>query len=92
MDLTSITIGGDTTGAPGTYTFTTSYLPSGASYPITYTWDDGGTGTLSIRSLGVGTHTLAVTATNCTAARVTNTHPVVIRGYIYLPLVLRSYP
>ncbi|MCP4541842.1 MAG: PKD domain-containing protein [Chloroflexi bacterium] len=92
VDLDSVTIAGDTSGAPGTYTFTTSYLPFDASIPITYTWDDSGYADTSIRSLGTGPHTLMVTATNpCTAAPVTDDHRIVISGYdIYLPIVMRN--
>ena len=95
VNLTGITIAGDTSGASGNYTFTTSYQPTYASTPISYLWDDGGASATSIRSLGVGAHTLMVTATNCTFAMVTGTHEIVISGGehdIYLPLVMRSYP
>ena len=78
VDLTSITIAGATTGYPGVYTFTTSYLPQNATPPIAYVWDNGDNTATSIRTLGVGTHTLMVTATNCTTALVTDTHPIVI--------------
>jgi uncharacterized repeat protein (TIGR01451 family) len=78
VDLTSVTIHGETSGAPGTYTFTTSYEPFDASETISYAWDDGGSASSSVRSLGVGTHTLTVTATNCSSAQVTDTHTIVI--------------
>ena len=78
VDLTRITIAGATTGYPGVYTFTTSHQPSNATLPIAYAWDDGGTAATSVRTLGVGTHTLTVTATNCTTALVTDTHTIVI--------------
>jgi uncharacterized repeat protein (TIGR01451 family)/fimbrial isopeptide formation D2 family protein len=95
VDLSSITIAGSTSGYPGVYTFTTSYEPIYASLPISRTWDDDGTGTVSVRTLGAGTHTLAVTATNCfalgTPALVTDTHQIKIAAYhIYLPSVLRN--
>ncbi|MCP4541841.1 MAG: PKD domain-containing protein [Chloroflexi bacterium] len=90
--LDSVTIAGDTSGEPGAYTFTTSYLPLDASEPITYTWDDAGQADTSARTLVAGTHALTVTAVNpCTAVPVINTHEIVISGYkIYLPLVLRN--
>jgi hypothetical protein len=78
VDLTDVTIYGPTSGYPGVYTFTTDYEPFDASTPISYTWDDGGTAATSVRSLGVGTHTLMVTATNCTTALVTDVHQIVI--------------
>jgi len=78
VDLTRITIAGDTAGYPGVYTFTTSHQPWNATPPIAYAWDDGGTAATSVRTLGVGTHTLTVTATNCTTALVTDTHTIVI--------------
>jgi hypothetical protein len=94
VSLDSITIGGATSGAPGTYTFTTIYEPLDASIPITYAWDNGDTAATSIRPLSVGTTTLMVTATNiCTTVPVTDTHAIVISsiGYdVYLPLVMRN--
>jgi carboxypeptidase T len=80
VDLTGISIDGPSSGAPGYYTFTTSYEPLSATLPISYTWDSGDTGDTSIRALGVGTHTLVVTATNCGGAVVTDTHTVVVEG------------
>jgi carboxypeptidase T len=93
IDLSEIAIAGDTIGEPGTYTFTTSYEPPAATLPITYTWDNGDGTPTSVRALDVGTHTLAVTATNCAEALVTDTHTIVIGEpafYIYLPLVIKS--
>ena len=79
VGLDGITIEGATSGEPGSYTFDTGYEPFDASIPIIYTWDDGGDTASSIRSLGVGTHTLMVTATNsCTALPVTDAHEIVI--------------
>jgi hypothetical protein len=93
VDLTSITIESGTLVYPGTYTFTTSYLPSNASLPISYTWDNGDTSYFSVRDLGVGSHTLIVTATNCTTALVTDTLAIVISGYtLYLPAIMRDSP
>jgi hypothetical protein len=93
VDLTGITIAGPTSGEPGMYTFTTSYLPLDATPPIVYLWDNGDTMAGSVRALGVGSHTLVVTATNCASALVTDTHTIVITapaGYaIYLPVVYR---
>jgi hypothetical protein len=93
VDLTSITIRSGTLVYPGTYTFTTSYLPPNASLPISYTWDNGDTSYFSVRDLDVGSHTLMVTATNCTTALVTDTLEIVISGYtLYLPMVMRNSP
>ncbi len=93
-DLTGITIAGAIAGVPGMYTFTTSYEPADATPPIVYLWDNGDTTADSERTLGVGTHTLVVTATNCTSALVTDTHTIVITAppiyTIYLPLVYRA--
>ncbi len=82
VDLTGITIAGDTTGHPGVYTFTTSYQPPNSTRPITYTWNDSSTAATLARPLDVGTHTLTVTATNCAAALVTDTHTIVISPVI----------
>ncbi len=94
-DLAGIAIAGPTTGAPGIYTFATSYEPAGATPPIVYLWDNGDTSAESERTLGVGTYTLVVTATNCTSALVTDTHTIVITtpaSYtVYLPLVYRTW-
>jgi PKD repeat protein len=93
VDLSEITILGETAGLAGTYTFTTSYDPVDASLPITYTWDNGDASAVSVRALEVGTHTLTVTATNCADALVTDTHTIVIGEpgyYIYLPLVVKG--
>jgi hypothetical protein len=91
VDLTEITIHGDESGTPGVYTFTTSYEPPDATPPIAYLWNHGDDTAISIESLGVGTHTLMVTATNCTTALVTDTYIIVIQNRIYLPLVLRNH-
>jgi len=77
-DLTAITIAGATTGQPGTYTFTTTYEPTDATPPVAYLWDNGDTTPDSSRVLDVGNHTLVVTATNCAAALVTDSHTIVI--------------
>jgi PKD repeat protein len=93
VDLSRITILGETAGLAGTYTFTTSFDPPDASPPISYTWDNGDTGSVSVRALDVGTHTLVVTATNCADALVTDTHTIVIGEpgfYVYLPLVMKD--
>jgi hypothetical protein len=93
VDLSGITILGETAGLAGIYTFTTSYEPVDASLPISYTWDNGDASAFSVRALDVGTHTLVVTATNCADAVVTDTHTIVIGEpgfYIYLPLVMKD--
>jgi hypothetical protein len=54
---------------------------------------NGDTSSFSVRDLDAGTHNLMVTATNCTAALVTDTLTIVISGYdVYLPLVMRNSP
>ena len=80
VGLSDITITGESEGAPGVYTFTTGYEPPNASLPISYTWDDGGILATSVRALGVGVHTLMVTATNCGPAGplVTASHTITI--------------
>jgi PKD repeat protein len=93
VDLTDITIVGPQLGESGEYTFTTTYTPDGATLPIAYLWDDGSTLSTSTRALGVGVHTLTITATNCTAAQVIDTHVIHISEslqYIYLPVILRE--
>ena len=94
VDLSAITILGPLSGFTGIYTFHTSYEPLDASLPITYTWDDGGSAPTSIRTLGRGTHTLMITATNCATAVVTDTHTIVITSSaaVYLPLIYKGYP
>ena len=78
IDLTGITIAGPVSGVPGVYTFTTSYEPISATLPILYLWDNGDTASDSVRTLGAGSYTLAVTATNCTSAQVTDSHDIEI--------------
>jgi PKD repeat protein len=78
IDLTGITIAGPLSGTPGVYTFTTSYEPISATLPIVYLWDNGDTTADSLRTLGEGSYTLVVTATNCSAAQVTGTHDIEI--------------
>jgi hypothetical protein len=77
-----VTILGEVDGGPGTYTFTATYEPANASPAITFEWDNGDEDATSIRTLTVGTHTLAVTLTNClttaTAALVTDSHTIVL--------------
>jgi hypothetical protein len=96
VDLSGITISGETAGLTGTYAFTATYDPPDASLPISYTWDSGEASHISVRALEVGTHTLVVTATNCEMApeeAVTDTHTIVIGEsgfYIYLPLVVKD--
>jgi subtilisin family serine protease len=94
VDLSAITILGPLSGVTGIYTFHTSYEPTDASPPITYTWDDGGNAPTSTRTLGRGTHTLMITATNCATAVVTDTHTIVITSSaaVYLPLIYKDYP
>jgi hypothetical protein len=78
LDLTSITIAGPLSGVPGVYTFTTTYEPISATLPIVYLWDNGDTTADSVRTLGEGSYTLEVTATNCSAAQVTGSHDIEI--------------
>ena len=90
VSLAGITIVGETGGGPGVYTFGTVYEPTSATWPISYLWDNGDTVSTSIRSLSVGTYTLAVTATNCSTGMALDTHVVVIEHTIYLPVVFRD--
>lgn len=78
VGLEQVAILGASSGYPGIYTFTTHYTPAEATLPIDYLWDDDGTGSISIRNLDVGTHTLTVTAANCVEATATATHTLVI--------------
>ncbi len=87
VNLDSVTIGGQSTGTPGTYTFTTTYLPTGATLPFSYTWDNGDTTETSIRNLSLGTHTLMVTMTNA-CSTVTDTHTIVITDAVVCPTPL----
>ena len=80
---------GSTSGASGDYVFTTTLTPPDATLPVTYLWDNGDTTSTTLRSLVPGTATLTVTATNCAAASVTDSHTITILAYVYLPLVLR---
>jgi uncharacterized repeat protein (TIGR01451 family) len=93
VDLTDIAIKGDRMGYSSTYTFTTTYSPSNATLPISYTWDNGDITSTTVRTLDVGTHTLAVTATNCSDVLVTDTYTTTIMSShnIYLPLVLKKH-
>ncbi len=79
ISLTGVTIAGETSGYPGVYTFSTSYRPAGATPPISYTWDDGGSAGTSVRDLGVGAHTLLVTATNCLTRSVTASYTIEVQ-------------
>jgi PKD repeat protein len=94
VGLAAVAISGESSGVPGVYTFTTDYDPPDASWPITYTWENGDAAGTSIRFLDVGTHTLGVTATNCAGTEVTGAHTIVISPalgfYIYLPVVLKA--
>jgi hypothetical protein len=93
VEVVGVTIGGDTSGTPGIYTFTASLEPANASLPITWEWDNGDSTATSVRTLGEGVYTLMVTATNCTGAAVTDTHTIAIersRITFYLPLVVKS--
>jgi hypothetical protein len=91
VDLDTITITGSTSGTPGVYTFATSYAPTDATPPIAYLWDNGDTTSTTVRSLTGGTVTLKITATNCTAALVTDDHAIAITAYFYLPIVMRNH-
>jgi len=93
VEVVGVTIGGETGGAPGVYTFTASFDPPNASPPITFEWDNGDTAQATVRTLGEGIYTLVVTATNCTGAVVTDMHTIAIerpRLYYYLPLVVKN--
>ncbi len=77
VPLDAITISGPTTGQAGTvYNFGANYTPAGASTPVGYLWDDGGTGATSSRTFAApGIYTLVVTATNA-CSLVTGTHTI----------------
>ena len=93
VDVVGVTIGGETIGLPGVYTFTATLEPGDATPPITWQWDNGDSTATSVRTLDEGPHTLVVTATNCTGAVVTDTHTIAIEGprfYYYLPLLVKS--
>ncbi len=93
VDIVGVTIGGETSGAPGVYTFTAGFEPSDAGLPITFEWDNGDGTATSVRTLGEGVYTLVVTAANCTSAVVTDTHTIAIERpwfYYYLPLVVKN--
>jgi uncharacterized repeat protein (TIGR01451 family) len=78
VPVTGATIDGEDSGTPGTYSFIATYLPADATGPVVFLWENGDGAATSVRDLTVGTHTLAVTVTNCTDARATDTHAVVI--------------
>ncbi len=100
--LTGVSITGPTTGYTNTaYTFHAAPTPSGASTPITYTWDpapDSGqrTGSAIYTWAATGTQTITLTAENCDGSGSdadTYTITIQTRGNyrVYLPLVLRDY-
>ena len=91
--ITGVTISGPTSGDPNIdYAFSTSIVPSDATVPFTYLWDNGDTTPTSTRSLAPGAHTLAVTVTNCSGAGIaTGEHDITIRHKLYLPLVMRGH-
>jgi PKD repeat protein len=95
VGLTQVTILGPTMGVPGIYTFTTTYQPRDASLPITYTWDNGDLLPVSMRTLpDPGTYTLTVSASNCPAVQVDDTHTIDIllpSQKVYLPLIATGH-
>ncbi len=78
VGLESVDILGATYGPPGSYTFDAQYQPLGATPPIDYLWDDGGTGASSSRDLVTGTHFISVTASNCDGVMVSDVHMISI--------------
>ncbi len=105
--LDDVGIAGLPTGTVGTlYTFTATVSPSDATLPVTYTWEATGKASVIHIVYGItdtaaftwdvaGTRTVTVTAVNECEGAVSNTHVIIIESggrYIYLPLVLRSYP
>ncbi len=93
IGLSGITVLGPTGGEPGAYTFGTEYSPTEASLPIDYSWDNGDNTDSTMRVLGEGIHTLAVTATNCVDGLVTDTHEIIVSAptfWVYVPLVLKD--
>jgi len=64
-------------GKEGTYA--AGFLPSNATLPVTFTWDNGTVGpTANYRWYDQGTHTIAVTATNPCGLRVRTTYNVTV--------------
>jgi hypothetical protein len=77
--LTSVTINGPSSGAPGEYSFGSSHEPAGTLSPISYSWDNGDDTPTSTRILDVGVHILTLTATNCGGVVVvSDTHVITI--------------
>ena len=81
-------------------TFTATISPTGATAPITYTWNFGDGFTSTVTTAVVqhtytvsGTYSASVTAYNpCTPAGVVGQKPVLIEPRrVFLPLVLRNY-
>jgi len=92
--LRGVTISGQGTGYTGmACPFGAVSQPPGASEPIVYAWSpepDTGQGTASATYSwpNPGNENVTVTAGNC-GGPVSTTHAIVIKGRVYLPLVMR---
>jgi hypothetical protein len=96
VELTDATIAGPAelmVDESGTYTVT--WEPPNATPPIDIEWSNGITEPTAIFSFTLpGTHTIAVSVTNCTEVTVVDTFDVVViqpMTYIYLPIVAKNF-
>jgi hypothetical protein len=92
--LTAVNITGLTIGEPGVaYTFTAEITPLTASRPITYTWDNGGSTSISVRTFEAsGDNQISVSVSNACSGPLTANHSITIiqeLEKIYLPLIRR---
>lgn len=81
VPVQTVEILGETEGLPDTYTFDTEVMPSDASAPLTYSWNNGDTTASSTRDLGAGEHEVKVTVCNCDNECISDDHIITIRGY-----------
>lgn len=102
VPLSSVSINGSSYGfVNAAYTFSAAISPTGATQPITYTWDPApasgqGTSTASYTWAITGTYTLTVTASS-SLGHVSDTHTMTIAAEpdpdeglrVYLPLIRR---
>ena len=90
--LEGLTIAGPVSLVPGeTGVYTATYLPVGATFPVTVTWDNGTVGATAVYSWTMpGTYTLTATAVGpCNQVRGIRTVEVRARAYrFYLAVVL----
>ena len=96
--ITSVTIGGPTTGDKNTdYVFTATVQPSNATLPIDYAWSSTnlvsgqGSANATYRWSQSGEYQITVSAGNCGGSK-NDSHTIEIGiKYVYLPLVLRNH-